>query len=93
MAGGEETQVLEQVFQGYWAVTGQGIYFYSEGANSPRTIQCFNFATTRTIQIAVVEKSVPLISPGLAVSPYGRWLLLAQVDQRESDIMLMENFR
>jgi len=34
-----------------------------------------------------------LVSPSLAVSPDGRWLLYVQADKLESDIMLMENFR
>jgi len=33
---------------------------------------------------------VPL---GFTVSPDGRWALMVQEEQRESDIMLMENFR
>jgi eukaryotic-like serine/threonine-protein kinase len=106
--GGEEIQVLDQVRQGYWAVLEQGIYFLNTKATpystvesyflnttaTPHsTIEFFSFATGRTSQIAVVEKELRLAPPGFAVSPDGRWILLAQVDQRESDIMLMENFR
>jgi hypothetical protein len=31
--------------------------------------------------------------PGFAVSPDGRWILCAQLDQSGSDIILLENFR
>jgi Tol biopolymer transport system component/predicted Ser/Thr protein kinase len=93
VAGGEEVQVLDQVQSGQWAVTEQGIYFVNQKAAPRPTIEFFSFATARTARIAVTEKSVPLAPPGFTVSPDGRWILLVQDDQSESDIMLMENFR
>jgi|GEM_PF-81036 len=93
VAGGEEIQVLDQVQQGLWAVLEQGIYFINLKAAPYPTIELFSFATARTARIAVIEKRIPLGPPGLAVSPDGRWILLVQDDQSESDIMLIENFR
>ncbi len=97
VAGGAEIRILDQAPEGYWAVLEQGIYFLNRAfldRPSPHTtIEFFSFATTQKTQIAVVEKSSPWVVPGFAVSPDGRWMLLTQIDQSESDIMLMENFR
>jgi len=57
------------------------------------TIDFFNFATGRLSQVAAIEKELQLTSPSLAVSPDGQWLLYAEVDNFENDIMLVENFR
>ncbi len=91
--GGVELRILDQVRQGYWAVLEQGLYFLNTKASPHTTIEFFSFATARRTQLAVVEKEFPLGTPGFAVSPDGRWMLLALIDQSESDIMLMENFR
>lgn len=48
------------------------------------------FATRKVRPIAKLEKSPHV---GLAISPDNRWLLYTQMDQRGSDIMLIENFR
>src|SRR4030095_12880312 len=97
VAGGAEIRILDHVQGGYWAVLEQGIYFlnraFLDRPNPHTTIEFFSFATTQRPQIAVVEKQIPWYGPGFAVSPDGRWILLALIDQSESDIMLMENFR
>lgn len=88
--GGEETRVLEQVVEeGWlsWGLTTEGIYFYDA---STKAIEFFSFATHKTARIAKLE-SPP--STGFAVSPDGRWILNAQLDQDTSNIMLVENFR
>jgi hypothetical protein len=91
VAGGEEIHVLDEAVQGFWALLDKGIYFVNPKPHP--TIDFFDFATRRTKQIAGVEKELQLVSPSLAVSPDGRWLLYVQVESFESDIMLMENFR
>ena len=94
--GGEESLVLDQLepgFWGNWAMLDQGIYFVSLDAKRNPTIKFFNIATGRVTQVAAPKKLPYPGNPGLAVSPDGRWLLYAQVDQAISDIMLVENFR
>jgi Tol biopolymer transport system component/predicted Ser/Thr protein kinase len=91
--GGEETPVLEQLgagYWGYWAVVRDGIYFYNVNT---RAIEFFSFATHKITEIAKPEKAPATFNPGLEVSPDGRWLLYAQVDEDTSHIMLVENFR
>jgi Tol biopolymer transport system component/tRNA A-37 threonylcarbamoyl transferase component Bud32 len=93
VAGGEETLVLEQLavgLWGYWGLTAEGIYFYDA---STKAIEFSSLATHKVTQIAKPGKDPVRFNSGLAVSPDGRWILYAQVDQSNSNIMLVENFR
>jgi eukaryotic-like serine/threonine-protein kinase len=94
--GGDEAPVLDQPklgYWGYWAVVDGGIYFINVKVKLHPTIEFFSFATGRVRQIATMEKEPVLGSPGFAISPDGRWILYAQVDQSGGDIILVENFR
>ena len=93
VAGGDEVRVLDDAFQGFWALLDSGIYFVNLKATPNPTIDFFSFATGRTKPVAAIEKELQLVAPSLAVSPDGRWILHAKVDRFESDIMLIENFR
>jgi len=93
VAGGEEKPVLEQLaagLWGYWALTAEGIYFYDAPT---KAIEFFSFKTRKVAQVAKPEKPPVFYDPGLAVFPDGRSILFAQIDQSESHIMLVENFR
>jgi dipeptidyl aminopeptidase/acylaminoacyl peptidase len=93
LQGGGETPVLEQLgagYWGYWARVQDGIYLYD--ANT-KAIEFFSFARHKITEIAKPEKAPATFNPGLEVSPDGRWLLYAQVDEDTSHIMLVENFR
>ena len=93
--GGEETPVLDQPkagYWGYWTVVDGGIYFVNTALESHPTINFFSFAKGRVRQIATMEKEAQITVSGLAISPDGRWMLYAQVDRAESNIMLVENF-
>jgi Tol biopolymer transport system component len=94
--GGEESLILDQLQAGYWeawAVVDRGIYFINPESKPHATIEFFSFATRRVTQVAEMEKDPALGNPGLAVSPDGRQILYTQLDQRGSDIMLVENFQ
>jgi Tol biopolymer transport system component len=94
--GGEETPVLDLHKAGYWrywALTDKGIYFATAETSSRPAIEFFSFATGQVTQIATLEKPIVQWYRGLAVSPDGRWILCAQLDQSGSDIILVENFR
>ena len=82
----------------YWSVARDGVYFVpgafrTETVNSPQPIQFFSFRTRKTRTVAKIHKKLIGGPAGLAVSPDGRWLLYAQVDQNAADIMLVENFQ
>jgi len=89
--GGEETLVLERLgwrFLVYhWGLTDEGIYFYN---GRTQDIEFFSFATRKITQIA---KPARRGVEGLAVSPDGRWILLALEDQDTINVMLVDNFR
>jgi eukaryotic-like serine/threonine-protein kinase len=88
--GGEETQVIDRVIAlRDFAVTELGIYFLTR-SNSQFSIQFFSFAAAKTETIAKVER--PTLG-ALTVSPDGKTILYAQLDQFGSDLMLVENFR
>ncbi len=97
VGGGEETQVLESVLAFLnFSVTPQGIYFIQPPATDEPgrsfLIRFFDFATGRATTIHSLPPGVRAYF-GLTVSPDGRSILYTQVDQSQSDLMLVENFR
>ena len=89
--GGEETLVLDRLKTGHWGnwvVLEKGIYFIN--SDSEAAIEFFDFATRRASRVTEIKTPN---NPGLAISPDGRWILYAQVDRTDGDIMLVENFR
>ena len=89
--GGDETQVLESVLSGAFALVSEGIYFIAgPDPAGGYSIQFFNFATKKIRSFATIERPV---GEYLSVSPDGRWILYSQIDQFGSDLMLVENFR
>lgn len=71
-----------------WTVTPKGIYFSL--LSSPRTVSFYDFATQKTSQVFKVDHQ---LSDGMSVSPDGRYLLYAQLDQNQAKIMLVNDFR
>ncbi len=95
VGGGEEVQVLEfpkVKYWGYWALTDKGIYFVNT-VTRPHALEFFNFATRRISHVASLEQEAQPNEPGLAVSPDGRSILYVRQDQKNSDLVLVENFR
>ena len=75
-------------------MTEQGIYFVPSDWSLSPTIEFLSFASGKVTQIVALEKPpVGRRRPGLSISPDGRWILCALVEQDNSDIMLVENFR
>ena len=81
--GGEESQVADGV--GSFVPSRGGIYFLSG-----KGLQYLDLSTGKSKTILTIEKAVFL---GLTLSPDEHWLLYSQVDQRGSDLMLVDNFR
>lgn len=90
--GGDEVKVLDEVRQGTWTVWERGIYFINSETHPYPSIEVYSFATGRTARVATIEKEPFGTCPGLTATADGRWILYAQNDQTEGDIMLVENF-
>jgi hypothetical protein len=76
------------------AITNNEAYFVlPRKAASGFSIQSLSFATNKIRPLADIEKLLSL-GPmgGLDVSPDGRWILYSQVDQANTELMLVDNF-
>jgi Tol biopolymer transport system component len=92
--GGEETRVIDQNIRwSYWRVLENGICFLDWNATPP-AIELFDFNTGQSKQITTIERAKGGSGGGnLAVSPDGQWIIFARMDQIDSDVMLVEDFR
>jgi Tol biopolymer transport system component/DNA-binding winged helix-turn-helix (wHTH) protein len=92
--GGEETRVLDQP-EGYhwhsWGLARDGIYFLYLSDTPNGKIEFFDFATRETTPIFDQVRPAPSHN-GLALSPNGTSLLYTD-DLKDSDLMLVKNFR
>ncbi len=70
-----------------WAVASEGIYFIPK--NAPPSLHYYDFSTAKTRLVLTIDKG---LSDGLSVSPEGRWVIYAQTDQLNADIMLADHF-
>ena len=70
-----------------WAVVPSGIYFVPQAA--PRTICFYDFATRHTREIFKTDRE---LSDGVSVAPDGQYMLYSQLDENNSNIMLVSNF-
>ena len=96
VGGSEESLVTDQHQAGmwrYWAVSDKGIYFATAENSSHPIIEFFSFDNNKITTIARLDKPLFKTDPGLAISPDGQSLLVLQMDQSGSDIVLAENFR
>src|SRR5262245_19853533 len=95
--GGDEELFLSDHKAGQWrswTVAEQGIYFVTGERDGVReVIEFYDFATRKLKTVATPGKPINARTPGLSVSPDGKWILYAQLDQRGRDIFLVENFR
>jgi len=71
-----------------WAPVPDGIYFSPQ--DNPRSICFYDFATRHTREIFRTDKD---LAAGMSISPDRRYMLYSQIDESNSDIMLVNNFR
>jgi hypothetical protein len=81
-------QVAKIFDQSQWALVPEGIYFTPQ--HHPRSICFYDLATKHTREIFKADKD---LAEGMSVSPDGRYLLYSQLDENNSSIMLVNNFR
>lgn len=102
VGGGEERPVLENPHPktwSFWALSPSGIFFLTQPDDSVfeggklSEIHFFDFQSRKTTRITELRGEMLISSPGLAVSPDGRYLLYPQVDEAAGDLILLEGFR
>jgi eukaryotic-like serine/threonine-protein kinase len=93
--GGEESLFFEHLDPEYdrmWALTRDGVYFLQPDRPPRAAISFRPFATPRMTLSVPVDNS-DHFAPGLSVSFDGHWILYSQIDQLNSDILLLEGVR
>ena len=90
--GGEEVNVLDSVHtSGRWTLGREGIYFFTAPDKAGHSdIRLYEYSTGKVSKILTIERGV---DENIAVSPDGRWILYAHLDEAGSDLMLVENYR
>ena len=94
LSGGREEKVLDSPppgFWGYWAISASGIYYVDEPAPRAR-IRFRDFRTHRDSLVKVMSNPARIGSPGMSLSPNGSAMVFVQLDQFNSDLMLVEDF-
>jgi eukaryotic-like serine/threonine-protein kinase len=96
--GGDEEPVIEGLragFWSYWAIVNEGVYFLDRQEVPKEGIhyylRFFELKTRKDRLITELPKRP--FNSGLDISPDGRSFLYTQVDQSDTDIMLVDNFR
>jgi len=91
-AGGEEKSVLSLGTGRYWTVTRDGLYFLDLSTTAHPAIKRLDPDTGLTKNLGTLDKPVDWGYSGLSISPDGKWIIYAQMDDLISQIMLVKNF-
>ena len=73
----------------YWTVAKDGIYFLRNTLR-PWIVYRYDLKTLRISPVATLERPPNFGSPGLTVSPDLKYLLFCQIDERDSNIVMVE---
>ena len=88
--GGDALQVLPDVDPFRYAVGPDGVYFGS--GPDERGVCVIRFLHVASGKLSTVLTYSGRPSAGMSVSPDGRWLLYSYDEQRNADLMIVENF-
>ena len=88
------TDALHPLDWSGWGVTDTGLYFLERKRPMIALVRRLDLHTHEATTITSVRNNVEpgYDGMGLTISPDERWILFGRVDQRSSDIMLIENF-
>jgi Tol biopolymer transport system component len=92
LAGGDPSLVLSENVFNVYAVAGRSIYYYR---HDPPSLWVLRTDTGRKFEYVRFQKDLLGLDggTGLTVSADERVIMYTQMDRRESDLMLVENFR
>jgi eukaryotic-like serine/threonine-protein kinase len=99
-AGGKEESIAPEFKSRNFVVLSDGIYGVDAGVPAtpgaastlPGKARFYRFQSRKWEDLRFATAK-PIISNGIDLSPDRKWLYYAQIDERGSDIMLVENFR
>jgi len=74
-------------YEHQWALESDGIYFVPQSA--PHALSFYDFSTHKTREILKTDRD---INEGISISHDRRYILYSQLDENNSDIMLVNNF-
>ena len=93
--GGQETLVLPDVRDGFWAVADSGIFFltpWRQGSTEPEVLRFFAFATGAVSTLPAPHGGWGNLAPGFATPRDGRFVLWTRVDTTITDLMLIDRW-
>lgn len=73
-------------YERQWALASDGIYFVPQSA--PHTISFYDFSSRKTREVFKTDRDV---NEGISISPDRRYILYSQLDENDSNIMLLSN--
>ncbi|MDX1979588.1 MAG: helix-turn-helix domain-containing protein [Bryobacteraceae bacterium] len=92
--GGVEEDVAPGVTQGYWALGPKGIYYLDwTGAPAGLILRLRSLEPQTDVVLAAMRHRIFRPAPGFSVTADGKRAALSVVNHRESDLMLVRNFR
>lgn len=90
VGGGQEIELVKSIDWFGFTPAKKAIYFEQLNDDGSTSIQFLNLATGKVTMVTTIHRP---LSAGLSISPDERYLLYSQFDQRDSALMLVENFR
>lgn len=87
----ERTSSDQTLSTWFWRVVQEGIYFVDNSAQPRPLLKFYSFSTRKVRTIRQLEK-MAWGAPGIGVSPDRKSVLITQIDDAGSDLMLVENF-
>lgn len=93
--GGPETLVINRGSPYYWGLFDNGVCTVDHSVMGDPGIDCLDFKVNRLKTVSRLPKNMHVNDwgPSFSVSRDGGWVLFVASDRRESDIMLVDNFR
>jgi Tol biopolymer transport system component len=98
VAGGEEEEAIIPEHDLAWSTTIQpvrdGVYYLEmERAAHGMAVSFFDFSTRRSEVVFHIKDSSSGGSPAFSVSPDGKTILYPRVDQSQTNLVIVDNFR